>query len=133
MPKIIVSRPPNYADIREVFPMAANEGVIFAYAPNIYVPSGASLPPELIAHESVHIQRQLAIGVELWWEKYLTDLPFRYEEELLAHRAEYQALCELQPNRQGRRSNLKHVAKKLSAGLYNKMVSFDQACKDLTA
>lgn len=131
--KIIQSRPPNYTEIREVFPMAANENTIFAYAPDIYVPSGRALPPELIAHESVHIERQLAMGVEKWWAMYLSSHEFRYEEELLAHRAEYQKLCEVRNNRQGRRSSLKSVAKRLSSSLYGQMITFEQAAKDLTA
>lgn len=131
--KIINSYPPNIQQILEVFPLANGGGVIFAYAPDIYVPSGNDLPPELLAHEAVHIERQLVIGVDNWWAQYLIDPEFRYHEELLAHRAEYQKLCELIPNRQGRRSKLKHVAKKLSAALYGKMITFDKAVEDLTA
>ncbi len=111
MPEILFRRPPNFEAIHKVFPMADGLGVIFAYAPYIFVPSGNSLPPELIAHEQVHIDRQTAMGVDAWWQRYLVDVEFRYLEELLAHRAEYQKLCELEPVRQRRRANLTHVAK----------------------
>lgn len=129
--EIIASRPPNFAAIVKVFPFAANYGVIFAYYPNIYVPSGRELPPQLIAHESVHIQRQKDMGVELWWDKYLADTAFRYNEELLAHQAEYKSLIENATCRQQRRSALKIVAKRLTSQLYGGLVSVKQAAIDI--
>ncbi len=131
--KIIKDVPPNFAAILRVFPGATGEGVIFAYAPDIYAPYVENIGPEFLAHESVHIARQEAIGVEEWWNKYLVDPTFRYEEELLAHRAEYQKLMEMTPTRQVRRSALKQVAKKLAAPLYGKIISVDQAMKDIAA
>lgn len=129
--EIIISRPPNYSDIVKVFPGAASMNVIFAYAPNIYIPGGGTLPASLMAHESVHIERQLAIGVEAWWARYLTDIPFRYNEELLAHRAEYKSLLTQATTRQMRRGALKIVAKRLTSQLYGGLVNVDQAMKDL--
>lgn len=128
--EIITKRPPNYTDIVAVFPGASRMGVIFAYAPNIYAPGG-SVPPALVAHEKVHIARQNYIGVEVWWEKYLKDPHFRYEEELLAHRAEYQFMLGEFPSRQVRRQTLKIIAKKLSAPLYGSMISVARAMEDL--
>ena len=130
--QIIKGRPVNYPAILKVFPLASNPGVIFAYAPDIYCPSGKPLPESLIAHEMVHIERQQAIGVELWWDKYLTDLQFRYIEELLAHRAEYDNLIG-SPNapRNVRRAAIKMVSKKLAAGLYGRMVTPAQAAQGI--
>lgn len=129
--KIITGRPPNFDVLMKAFPKAAGRDVIFAYAPDIYIPSGSELPPQLLDHESVHIERQLIMGVEAWWEKYLVDAEFRYEEELLAHRAEYKKLCEMYPTRQQRKYFLRHVGKKLSAALYGKMVTERQAIQDI--
>lgn len=128
--EIIPSRPPNFHDILPVFPMASRMGVIFAYAPNIYAPGGR-VPPEIIAHERVHIQRQEHIGVELWWARYLVDTDFRYKEELLAHRAEYHYLIGETASRQVRRVALKQVARKLAAPLYGKLVTTAQAMGDI--
>lgn len=128
--RIITSRPPNFASVLKVFPMAANRGVIFSYAPDIYAPGG-HVPPELIAHEAVHIHRQEKIGVEEWWDLYLASFDFRYEEELLAHRAEYQHMISGAVPRQMRRSALKQVAKKLASPLYSRMVSINQAAEDI--
>lgn len=129
--RIITARPPNFSEILQAFPMAANSGVIFSYAPDIYAPSGRDLPPELLDHESVHIKRQIDMGVEAWWKYYLIDDEFRYNEELLAHQAEYKKLCEMYTDRRSRRSSLKYVAKKLSAPLYGRMISFQQAQEDI--
>lgn len=130
--QVIKGRPKNYADILKVFPMASNPGVIFAYAPDIYCPSGKPVPESLLVHEAVHIERQTTMGVEAWWDRYLTDLQFRYIEELLAHRAEYDNLIG-SPNapRNVRRAAIKMVSKKLAAGLYGRMVTPTQAAQDI--
>lgn len=130
-PTIKTERPPNFDAISRRFPGARGHGVIFAYAPYIYAPHHKpdALPPELIAHESVHIERQERMGVERWWAAYLVNDQFRYVEELLAHRAEYQHLSTL--SRQVRRSALKDVAKKLTAPLYGRMVNIEDAMRDL--
>lgn len=131
--EILQQRPPNFSEIIKVFRQAGSPGVIFAYAPNIYAPSDPKVPPDLVAHEQVHIDRQQAIGVENWWARYLADPEFRYHEELLAHRAEYRFLIANCANRNTRRMALKHVAKKLASGLYHNMVTRQQAAAALTA
>lgn len=124
-------RPPNYEAILAVFPGASGPGVVFAYGYSIYVTGRIPLQPAILAHELVHCERQIRMGVENWWSNYLVDKSFRYDEELLAHRAEYQALVENVPTRQQRRRILADIAKKLSAPLYGRMVTFEQAKKDL--
>lgn len=118
MTEIKNENPPNFKSIANVFPGARGHGVIFAYAPYIYAPHHPNgIPAELVAHEEIHIARQSEIGVEKWWALYFTNTTFRFVEELLAHRAEYQHLGKM--SRQVRRSALKVVAKKLAAPLYD--------------
>lgn len=131
--KIIKGWPPNLMKIAKVFPGAMSDTVIFAYAPDIYCPGQDNLPPQLVAHEGVHIARQLDMGVEEWWDRYLVDAEWRYHEELLAHRAEYKMICELNPSRQTRRAALKIVGKRLASAMYGKMVTLDRAMKDIAA
>lgn len=121
-PQIIKSLPPNFSDIVKVFPMARGVNVIFAHYPNIYT-RGHGLTPELVAHESVHLERQKEMGVKDWWAKYLSDPQFRYDEELLAHVAEYKHLCTMLSVAAKREKALKHVTNKLASGLYNHMVT----------
>lgn len=129
---IIKKRPPNFDKIVKVFPMAVNDGVIFAYDNAIYNPSGGEISPALQVHEAVHARRQREIGVDHWWHLYLCDEKFRYEEELLAHRAEYHKAMDLaRRSRQQKRSCLRVVAKRLASPLYGKMASKKKAMLDI--
>lgn len=126
-------RPPNFEAILKVFPEASGDHVIFAYAPDIYAPGGVDLPQSLVVHETVHIERQQEQGVEKWWDQYLADPEFRFVEELLAHKAEYDSLILQCSTRQQRRQMLKLVAKKLAAPLYHRMVTVEKAMELLKA
>jgi hypothetical protein len=92
--------------------------VIFAFGEHLYNPSGDPIPHALLAHEAVHQARQMMDGVDNWWDRYIAEQEFRYEEELLAHTAEYTA------QRPGLDRNQKHkllmsTAARLVAPLYN--------------
>lgn len=130
--RVVKDLPPNFEEIAAVFPMAHNDGVIFAYGDTIFNPSGQALPQSLLDHEAVHCKRQIEMGVDAWWEKYLVDGEFRYNEELLAHRAEWQAVkADGSLSRPQRRDQLKQIAKRLSGPLYGRRVSFEQAKRDI--
>jgi hypothetical protein len=122
---IIVARPPNFEQILAAFPDADKPGVIFAYGKDIYNPSGGLIPPALLAHEQVHQTRQQGIklglaGEDAWWRRYIDDTEFRYNEELLAHVAEYKAqLRETSSDRNYRAKLLQSTAQRLIAPLYN--------------
>lgn len=132
-PEIIYGQfPPNFDFIRAHFPMAGKR-TVFAMGDKIYVPSGIKLSPAIYAHELVHCDRQLKLGVETWWQKYVEDVNFRYWEELLAHRTEYRKLIENNPGRPMRRAHLAETAKKLSHKLYGPMITFDKAKKAIEA
>ena len=89
--KISKLPPPVYEEAKEKFKFKIDfsSGLVFAYYPYIHVYSGR-LAPDLIVHESVHLERQVLIGVELWWKNYLEDPKFRLKEELLAYKAQYE-------------------------------------------
>jgi hypothetical protein len=115
---IILSRPPNFEQIKAAFPKAEERGVLFAYAGAIYNPSAIPIPQALIAHEEVHLRRQTISGADLWWTLYLEDSEYRYNEELLAHVAEFQSLRGGGDRNFGARLLL-HTALRLVAPLYN--------------
>ncbi len=134
---IIIDRPPNFERILSAFPKADQPGVLFAYDQCIYNPSGIEIPPALIAHESVHLARQQLIRggdqrVEQWWTRYLEDSEFRYNEELLAHVAEFKMLAPGRA-RNERAAALMGTACRLIAPLYNYAPprTLQQALKDL--
>lgn len=129
---IIQCHPPNFTKIANKFPGVHGEGVIFAYGDTIYNPSGVDIPASSMDHEAVHCIRQIEIGVEHWWHMYLTDDKFRYDEEVLAHQAEWKNIREdFSMTRQQRRYLLKQIAKRLSGPLYGRAVSFEKANRDI--
>jgi len=115
---IIIGRPPNFEQIAKYFPKAAEVGTLFAFDGAIYNPSGGDVPPALVAHEEVHLRRQKDAGPIQWWERYLVDGEFRYNEELLAHVAEFKAQRATSDRNFGARL-LMHTALRLVAPLYN--------------
>lgn len=129
--KIINTYPPNFTEIVKVLSSARKYGVIFAYGNKIYNPSRVKIDKHLLAHEEVHSERQINMGVEEWWVQYLQDDEFRYNEELLAHRVEYRSRMNSAANRQQRKSADKEIAKKLASPLYGGQRSWKQTKKDI--
>lgn len=129
--KIEIAYPPNIDAIDKVFPGVKRDctrrGIFFAYGPVIYNPSGHVLPIELVAHECVHSIQQDRIGVESWWNQYLDYTPFRFEQELEAHRVEYRQYIADHPGRNFRRRYAAAVAERLSGPLYGRMLKKDAA------
>lgn len=130
MLEVVDARPPNFDAIVRVLPGAAEPGVMFAYDSKVYFPGGKGpLTRELDAHERVHIERQnrLEGGADKWWELYLTNVAFRYNEELLAHRAEYRTYCKRHINPVKRAQFLRAVAKRLASPLYAAGLTVERA------
>lgn len=130
---IITARPPNFEQILAAFPGAADDGVIFAYGEDVYVPSGFVVPIALLKHERVHQKRQQDNTMpDIWWGRYIADQKFRYAEELAAHAAEYRAqLSHLDRNQKAKL--LQATATRLIAPLYKyePARSLSQALYDL--
>lgn len=122
---IVQALPPNYGRVVARFPKASRPGTVFAWGDRLYVPNGSAVSPELAAHEGIHGVRQIEMGVEAWWDRYLSDDSFVLTEEIPAHHAEYSNYCE--HHSRGRSRFLKEVAKRLSGPLYNHPVTFDRA------
>lgn len=130
---IELKRPPNYDKIVAAFPGASEKGVIFTYGDTIYNPTGGAIPEWIVAHEEVHSEQQgLTVEeVEAWWDKYIEDVQFRFEQELPAHRREYQRFCELVSDRERRARMLHRIAIRLAGPLYGRMLPYIQARKVL--
>jgi hypothetical protein len=128
--RVVVARPPMWAEIDAAFGVSRKRGILFAWGDRIYNPDGVQIPAQLFAHEAVHGVRQEKYGVETWWRDYIGSRPFRFDEELPAHRAEYRYLSE-QGNRTHRRAALAGVAAKLAAPLYGNLVTLAEAKRAL--
>ena len=139
---IKIEWPPNIDRIADAFPhvqMAraghkdGPTGILFAYGEDIYNPFGIVVTHWLHAHELRHCARQWQADPEAWWEKYVTDPEFRYEEELLAHVEEYIAQASATKDRNMRAKLEMRTAARLVAPLYNYQPprSLSQAIKDI--
>jgi hypothetical protein len=130
--RIVFDHPPNWAQIATAFPhVVGHRSVFYCYGDAVYNPGRAEIPPQIIAHEEAHSERQLAITPTTWWDRYIEDKAFRFEEELLGHRAEYGWLL-ANASRQVRRAALKDIAGRLAGPLYGNIVKFDEARRAIT-
>lgn len=112
---ILREYPPNFDEIVREIPEAATSGVIFAYAPYVYVPNGGILSGALKAHEAVHLAQQ-GDDPAGWWERYLESVFFRFGQELEAHRAEYAWWKKWRPQKAPKAKRL--IAARLRSPLY---------------
>lgn len=117
--KIVGYHPPNFAAIAAVFPCARTQrGVLFAYGDTVYNPDNVMVDQYLQAHEQVHLDQQAGLPAE-WWKLYLECIPFRLNQEVEAHRAEWKAFREDPArNRNERRVYLRTISERLSSPLY---------------
>lgn len=125
--EIVNAYPPAYEAIAATFDLRGIKP-IFAWGDKIFNPHGITIGPELLAHERVHGERQKLdpAGPSGWWQRYLQDAEFRFDEELLAHRAEYRAYC-ARVTRNQRHVALRHIAQRLSSRLYGSMIALHDA------
>lgn len=84
--KQIQALPPNYDLIR----LAVNppQDAIFCHGDTIYNPSGQEIPEDILFHESIH-EKQQGKNPEDWWQEWIINKDFRYEQELEAYTHQY--------------------------------------------
>jgi hypothetical protein len=123
---VVDGRPPIFDKILAVLPGAADPGVIFAYGGKVWAPGHRAITRELDAHERVHIERQ-GENPAAWWDRYLEDVEFRFEEELIAHAVEYATYCRRHLDPIKRHKALHQIARKLAAPLYGSLITAEQA------
>ena len=122
--KIINTPPPNYEEIKKHFPNADfNKDTVFTYGKNCYCRS--SLTPDLIVHEETHTKQQ--INPKEWWNKYCVDVVFRLSQEAEAYHNQWKWIDRNIKDRNRKFQMLYRIAKDLSGGLYNNLISFDKA------
>lgn len=125
--------PPNIDRIEAAF-HTMHMPVIYAYGGVIYNPHEVHLFQFLVEHEAVHMARQ-GDDPDAWWDRYLKDEEFRYDEELWAHVREWEYR---RKGKDGKRYTkdalLNETARRLVAPFYQyKMKTLAQARADLLA
>jgi hypothetical protein len=122
---IVNAYPPLFDEIDARFHIG-DRAVLFAWGDWLFNPKDVRVPAALVEHEKVHGRRQ-GDDITGWWRRYIDDDKFRLEEEIIAHRAEYQQMCKDSRRRFDRRKALRIVAGKLAAPLYGSLITVEHA------
>lgn len=125
--RIITDKPfPLLERVKTLFPVTNK--VVFSYGEDLYAHPDVVLPMDLMIHEATHSVQQ-SQGVEIWWERYLTDPAYRLAQEVQAYRAQYQFYCSVQQDRNARAKFLHRISKDLSSPLYGSLCAFSDAMR----
>jgi hypothetical protein len=124
--RVIIAKPPVYDRCVHAFGAAVIVGkpIIWSWGDVIYNPTNIDIARELVVHEGVHGARQLAAGVERWWDQYLLNRDFRFSEEVAAHQAEWQNLVKWHKHSA---AALEAISGRLASPLYGSMVDLNAA------
>lgn len=127
MREIVKAWPPNIEAIRAALPLEGSQPV-FAWGPTLFNPYGLHVDPHLVIHEATHAIRQEEVGgPSAWWERYLADPQFRFDEEVLAFRHQYVSFCQFHKDRNRRARYLHALAKNLASPLYGSLATHAEA------
>ena len=113
--QVVSDWPPNIEDIRKVFTI--NDTTVFCYGDTLYNPNSCPLDKPILAHEELH-SRQQGDDPKAWWDKYLSDIPFRTEQELAAYQIQFYVQCKFIKKRDVRALNLQRLAETFGGGMY---------------
>jgi hypothetical protein len=123
--RVVDGVPPNFDEILAAFPGADGDSVMFCWGDIIYAPGRTSVADYFHAHESIHAIQQ-GDDPAGWWKTYIASPAFRLEQELPAHRAEFEFRCR-SLSRKKRRMLLREIAGKLASPLYGSLISLGKA------
>jgi hypothetical protein len=123
--RVVDGVPPNFDEILAAFPGIEMPGVMFCWGNTIYAPGMTSVADHFHAHESIHAIQQ-GDDPSGWWKTYISSSAFRLEQEIPAHRAEFEFRCK-SLSRKKRRMLLRETAGKLASPLYGSLISVGKA------
>lgn len=127
--KIEFNLPPNYHEIVKV--LHPDHKTIFTYGDTIYSPFDATVTPDLMVHETVHM-RQQGDHPDVWWDLYLKDNEFRLKEEVEAYRAQLEFFKRTVRDKNFYTKLLMKIAHVLASDLYGNIVTVDKALEMLS-
>lgn len=88
--------PPNFDLIRIAVNPPAD--AIFCFGEDLYNPSGQEIPEDVLYHESIHTKQQ-GKNPGQWWNEWINNKDFRYEQELEAYTHQYHFIKKHYPAR----------------------------------
>lgn len=126
--EVVREYPPNIDKIDAVLHVRKQVGIVYAYGGKIYAPdSNNDLPFDIHEHERVHArQHEEHGGSEAWWDRYLSDVQFRLDQEVEAYRAQL-AYIDAHYGRQSRRHARDYICSTLASAMYGNLVSKKEA------
>ncbi len=113
--------PEIYKRLNQKFGVEWNDGIIIANGDTIHC--RYKIPAEKMVHEIQHLRQQEKMGLDLWWEMYLSDDAFRLDQEVLAYRREYQFLKDNIKDRELVSKMKRDMAIHLASSTYGNLIS----------
>lgn len=117
--------PPNYEEIKTRFDIEGKP-VVFTYGDILYNPHEGGIPPHLIIHEKTHTKQQ-GNNPKEWWDRYLIDDKFRFDQEVEAYRNQYKFFKETTKDRNAVAKFLFKIASDLSGEIYGNLCTHTEA------
>lgn len=123
---VVNAYPPNYQEIGDKFDLSGTP--VFTWGDTIYAPGvNFKLPEDLMVHEQTHeIQQGKDPGK--WWDRFIQDASFRFDQELKAYQNQYKFFCK-RHDRNKAFFFLDIIAEDLSGPMYGRMISYKTAFK----
>lgn len=123
---LIKDNPKFFPLLKLFFPNANPETTVVTFGNKVYCKG--DMPPDLWEHEITHCKQQgyNSISAMRWWQKYIVDKKFRFEQELEAYRNQYR-YAKKHYSRNEAFKLLRRIAGDLSGPLYNNLVSYQEA------
>jgi hypothetical protein len=123
--KFSKEKPSIWDRLEKRFNVKWGGSLVVAYKDTIY--HSEPLPPDLIAHEAVHLARQQ--NPDEWWSRYLDDPKFRFGEELLAYREQYKFIKDTTKDRNEVARHLWRLASDLSGPTYDLPINHSECMR----
>lgn len=117
--------PPNYGEIQIKIGVDESDLPMFTYGDTIYNPGNKDISANLIVHEEVH-KKQQGDDPAAWWRRYLSDVQFRLDEELMAYAIQY-AFIKRNFKTKGQKYFLDKMSEYLSGPMYGDIISYSEA------
>lgn len=124
--KIITDYPPNIERIKLAFTL--HKGIVFTYGDTLYNPDNSPyIDKALMVHEETHMRQQEKIGVENWWNLYITSTDFRISQEVEAYQNQYREQKKHIKDRNKLDWYVRVLARDLASLMYGNVMTMSQA------
>lgn len=122
-----IDEAPNLEELKKTFKVDENN-LIISYGDRIFV-KGKRLSPDLLVHELTHCDRQgfKEDTAKRWWERYMREVQFRLEEEVIAYKNQYEYCLKVYKDRNKQAKILWSLAGHLAGSQYGNLISHSDA------